>query len=229
MKNKFKKVSTVVKNNVTNIFIDGNPLKSIGDNFFDFKNNELANFLKDKITKIKNGSNIKNILFYQVLSLAVDKINNNKIEYIDKICKYSDTDLICYRADGPDDLCKLQEDMWDPVLEKLEKLNIKFNTFQGIIPQAQPTESIEILKNKISEFNNFQISCLLKLTQMTGSVLLSYSFIKGFINEKCMFECSLLDENWQAKKWGLLEDVNEKQKNEFLIIKDFNRLLEILG
>ena len=229
MKNKFKKVSTVVKNNVTNIFIDGNPLKSIGDNFFNFKNNELANFLKDKITKIKNGSNIKNILFYQVLSLAVDKIKNNKIEYIDKICKYSDTDLICYRADGPDDLCKLQEDMWDPVLEKLEKLNIKFNTFQGVIPQAQPTESIEILKNKILDLNNFQISCLLKLTQMTGSVLLSYSFIKGFINEKCMFECSLLDESWQAKKWGLLEDVNEKQKNEFLIIKDFNRLFKILG
>ena len=29
-----------------------------------------------------------------------------------------------------------------------------------------------------------------------------------------MFECSFLDENWQAKKWGLLEDVKKKQKKE---------------
>ena len=67
------------------------------------------------------------------------------------------------------------------------------------------------------------------LSNTSHTDFLIFSLIKGFINEKCVFECTLLDENWQAKKWGLLEDVNEKQKNEFLIIKEFNRLFKILG
>ena len=225
---KIKKLSIVEKNNISNVFVDDKPLKSIGGNFFDLKSNKLANFLKDEITISKKISDIKNLIFYQVFSLAIDKIKDNKIEYVEKICEYSDTDLICYRAEAPHDLCKLQEEIWDPVLDKLKKINIKFNKFTGIIPKSQPRQSTEILKKKIIDLNNLQISCLFKLTQMTGSVLLSYSFVKGLINEKNMFECSFLDENWQAKKWGLLEDVQEKQKNDFLIIKKFNRLLNIL-
>ena len=145
---KIKKLSIVEKNNISNVFIDDKPLKSIGGNFFDLNSNKLANFLKDEISISKTISDIKNLIFYQVFSLAIDKIKDNKIEYVEKICEYSDTDLICYRAEAPHDLCKLQEEIWDPVLDKLKKINIKFNKFTGIIPKSQPRQSTEILKKK---------------------------------------------------------------------------------
>ena len=42
-------------------------------------------------------------------------------KYSNEILNFSDTDLICYRAEEPNDLVQWQSKNWDPILLKVEK------------------------------------------------------------------------------------------------------------
>ena len=120
--------------------------------------------------------NDSDILFYfNILSLGIDKVKKNKNKFLEDIFKYINTDLICYRAEKPEDLVNLQNKYWDPVLKRLSFLDLKFKTFYGIMPQEQLKSTIKKFKNKLNKLNEIEIVCLLKLTQSIGSVLLSYS------------------------------------------------------
>ena len=70
------------------------------------------------------------MIFYGILSTFIDKICGNRKLYIDDILDFIDTDLICYRAEKPNDLVQWQSKNWDPILLKVENyINNKINVF----------------------------------------------------------------------------------------------------
>ena len=119
--------------------------------------------------------------------------------------------------------------MWNPILDRLYEEKLEFNKFVGVMPQSQPRRSILKLKNKFKEFDEFEISSFLKLTQITGSILLAYSLFKKYFNEKYIFDCSVLDEKWQLQQWGEMEEIEKKHKVDFLKIKKIKTLFNALG
>ena len=56
------------------------------------------------------------LVFFGIFSTAIDRIINDRALYINAIMKFVDTDLICYRANKPDELVELQNKHWDPIL-----------------------------------------------------------------------------------------------------------------
>ena len=228
MKKKCSKVSIHLNKNFYNISLDKQFLKSPENNVFEFNSLTLAKLMKTEIEECKNGYNLNKLLLFNIFSLAVDKIQKDKKKYINEMCKYAFTDLICYRANEPDELVKLQKTLWDPILNILGKMNLKFKIFYGIIPRDQSKASIENLRKELNYLNDIEISCIFKITQISSSILLSYSLYKKIIDEKSFFQCVFLDEIWQSKKWGIIEEEEEKRKNSFLVFKKINILLDQL-
>ncbi len=65
--------------------------------------------------------NTENMIFYGLISTAIDKINNDKVSYIENVLGFINTDLICYRADGPNELVDLQNSSWNPINSFIKK------------------------------------------------------------------------------------------------------------
>ena len=212
----------------SNIYLDDKPLLSIEKKKLEFKNKKIALLLKEEIESSRKNKNFNKLFYFNILSFGIDKVKNNKTKYLNEIFKYIDTDLICYRAEKPDDLFKLQIKMWNPVLDRLAKENLKFNKFYGVMPRSQPKSSVVELKKKFNKFKEFEISSFLKLTKITGSILLSYSLLKEYFSEKYVFDCSVLDEKWQSKQWGELEEMKKKHKEEFFKIKKIKLLFNAM-
>ena len=61
----------------------------------------------------------------------------------DEIEKYLGSDLLFYRADGPDGLVERQRRHWDPVVEwAREALGARFVLVEGVMHVAQPAAAI---------------------------------------------------------------------------------------
>ena len=229
MNKQWSSISVITKKKISTIYLDNKPLLSIEKNKIQLKNKKIANILKNEIEYSEKKIDLKKLFYFNIISFGIDKIKTNKSKYLQEIYKYINTDLICYRADKPNDLVNFQDKMWNPILDRLYEENLKFNKFVGVMPQSQPRTSILKLKNKFKEFDEFEISSFLKLTQITGSILLAYSLFKKYFNEKYIFDCSVLDEKWQSQQWGEMEEIEKKHKVDFLKIKKIKTLFNALG
>ena len=157
--------------------------------------------------------NTETMIFYSLISTSLDKIIDNRNLYIDDILDYIDTDLICYRAENPKELVELQKNKWDPIILLIEKyISTKVQIFQGILPKKQHANVHSKLNNLINQFNIFEISALHRITNITGSILLSLCVLKKDISANDVFELSFLDELWQEKNWGFDKETSQKRK-----------------
>jgi len=171
--------------------------------------------------------NIDDLVFYGVLSTAIDKVNLEKDAYVNDIIDFIDTDLICYRAESPNDLIALQNKSWNPILLLIEKyIDVKIKVFKGVMPSNQDQKVHTEIKKLISNLSDVQISVLHRITNLIGSIFLSLCILKKDLLKEDAFECSFLDELWQAKNWGHEEDASIKRNK---IRLELNRLIHFVN
>ena len=211
---------------IFNLFIKNKEVKTPEQVSFNFKDKTLPNLILEEIKKFKL-KNLNQSIYYNIFSLAKDKVLINKQKYIEEVMKYINTDLICYWENKPDDLYALQLDNWNSQLKKLKKEKLNFDYTFNILPIKQKKTSIELLKNKLIQLDDMILSCLLILTKTTSSLLLSYLFITDRIEPIDLYKNTYLHEIWQSKKWGIVQEEKEKRESDLLTFKKIYKLIKI--
>ena len=211
---------------VFNLFINNKEIKTPEKVSFNFKEKIFPNLILKEIKKFKL-KNLNQSTYYNIFSLAKDKIQVDKQKYIEEVLKYINTDLICYWENKPDDLYTLQLDNWNSQLIKLKKEELNFDYTFNITPIKQNKSSIVLLKKKLIQLDDIILSCLLIITKITSSVLLSYLFITNRIKPIDLYNNTYLHEIWQSKKWGIVEEEKEKRENDVIIFKKIYKLIKI--
>ena len=70
---------------------------------------------------------------------VIDGVRGREAEVRADIAKYAGSDLLCYRAEGPEELVRRQAELWDPILAwSRQALGARFPVAAGIMPVAQP-------------------------------------------------------------------------------------------
>ena len=214
------------ENGFYNLFINNKEIKTPEKVSFNFKEKIFPNLILKEIKKFKL-KNLNQSTYYNIFSLAKDKIQVDKQKYIEEVLKYINTDLICYWEDKPDDLFTLQLDNWNSQLKKLKKEELNFDYTFNITPIKQNKSSIVLLKKKLIQLDDIILSCLLIITKITSSVLLSYLFITNRIKPIDLYKNTYLHEIWQSNKWGTVEEEKEKRASDLLTFKKIYKLIKI--
>ena len=170
--------------------------------------------------------NTENMVFYGLISTAIDKISNDKVSYIENVLGFINTDLICYRADKPNELIDLQNSSWNPIISFIKKyIDVELKFFIGVMPSKQSLEIFNRLKTLINSFSDIEISALHRMTNLTGSIFISICILKGDVLKNEAFELSFLDELYQAKNWGVEQESLDKRDK---IAKELNRIISFV-
>lgn len=214
------------ENGFYNLFINNKEIKTPEKVSFNFKKKIFPNLILKEIKKFKL-KNLNQSIYYNIFSLAKDKIQVDKQKYIEEVLKYINTDLICYWENKPDDLYALQLDNWNSQLKKLKKEELNFDYTFNITPIKQNKSSIVLLKKKLIQLDDIILSCLLIITKITSSVLLSYLFITNRIKPIDLYKNTYLHEIWQSNKWGIVEEEKEKRESDLLTFKKIYKLIKI--
>jgi chaperone required for assembly of F1-ATPase len=215
------------ENNTFQLLLDKNFLKTPLQNKLIFLNYDSAYETSLEWDVDEDILNTDDMISYGIYSTAIDRISNDRQLFINEITEFIDTDMICYRADKPVELCQLQNLKWDPILLTIKGyIDIKIGVFQGIIPKKQNTQVHKKIKKIINQFSDLEISILYRLTHITGSIFISLSLLKGDFLKKNLFETCFLDEIWQAEQWGQEEESTLKRER---IYKELNKLVTLIG
>ena len=142
MKKNWKTVQVKEKSfNSYEILLDNNILRTPLKNELIISNAKIAEEICKEWNQDIKFLNTDDMVFYGIISTSIDKIFDNRKQYIDDVLGFVDTDLICYRADKPVDLVQWQSKNWDPIILKVEKyINNKINISEGIMPLRQDKE-----------------------------------------------------------------------------------------
>lgn len=165
----------------------------------------------------------------QLAATAVDRVAGRRDDVIAEIVRYAETDLTCYRAEGPDELVARQAQAWQPELDWFaEALGVQMEVTCGIMPVAQPEEVYAAVTDFLKPLSHWHLSALHSLTAALGSVVLSLSVLKGRLDGGTAFDHSRLDELYQIELWGEDSEAKEKRQAVRDDVKTAERFFELI-
>jgi chaperone required for assembly of F1-ATPase len=116
---------------------------------------------------------------------------------------YAESDLLCYRAEAPDDLIVRQGEVWDPLLDWAQRrYDVTFAITTGIVHIPQPAETLKRLHVAVVALDAFTRTALQPMITIGGSLIVALALLEDAIAPPAAFAATHLDELWQAEKWG---------------------------
>lgn len=165
----------------------------------------------------------------RIVNSAIDGVAPRRAEVADDVVKYSGSDLLCYRADGPAELIALQAKHWDPVLDWAARdLGARFALAQGIMPVEQPEAARAAVAKAVEPFDPLRLAALHVMTTLTGSALLALAHALGRIDAETAWAAAHVDEDWQIAKWGEDAEAKERRTRRKADMMAASRLLSLL-
>lgn len=138
---------------------------------------------------------------------AIDKVAVQFDEVLRLLAAYGDSDLLCYRAEGPAELVGRQTLHWDPLLGwAAEALAAPLAVTVGVVHVAQPGPSLARLTEALRGLTPFELAAVHDLIAISGSLVLALAVTRGQISVAQAWTMSRIDESWQNEQWGVDED-----------------------
>lgn len=139
----------------------------------------------------------------RIANTAIDHLATRMAEVAAVVAAYGETDLLCHRAEAPAALAARQAEGWDPWLRWAEAdLGAALRIGAGVLPIAQPKESLARLRARIAGFSAFELAPFHDLVAISGSLVLALAVLEGRLSPARAFALSRIDEHWQADQWG---------------------------
>jgi chaperone required for assembly of F1-ATPase len=119
-----------------------------------------------------------------------------------EIERYLGSDLVLYRAEGPQGLVARQAQIWDPLVDWAgETLGARFVLAQGITFVAQPAAALAAASAAIPR-DPWRLGALNAITTLTGSAVIALAVLAGRIAAAEAWAAAHVDEDWNMDSWG---------------------------
>ncbi|NNM72279.1 ATP12 family chaperone protein [Enterovirga aerilata] len=130
------------------------------------------------------------------------------------LVRYAGSDLVVYRASGPDRLVAEQAAAWDPVHAFVrDSLSAHFVLSEGVMFVEQPAEAVAAVREEIArETSPFALAALHVMTTLTGSVLIALMHAAGRLPAEEAWRAAHVDEFFQESRWGEDHEASERRK-----------------
>ena len=139
----------------------------------------------------------------RLLNSAIDGVMHTMAETRADILGYAGSDLLCYRADEPEELVERQARAFDPVLDWAASLGARFNQTAGVMHVAQPHAALAAIGAALDGYNDpVALAALSVMTTLTGSALLALAVARGFLSAGAAWQAAHVDQDFQAESWG---------------------------
>jgi chaperone required for assembly of F1-ATPase len=138
----------------------------------------------------------------RLANTIIDAVTVAQAEVAADIAKYLASDLLFYRAEGPERLVARERALWDPVLAWARDAHAaRFLLSQGVMFVAQPDVSVAAMRQLIPE-DLWRLGAAHVITTLTGSALLALALSEQAISAEEAWSAAHVDEDWNQDLWG---------------------------
>lgn len=208
--------------------LDGRPVRTPSKSPLTLPTRALAEALAAEFAAQGEKIDPRTMPMTRTANSAIDKVVPQQAEVVAHLAGYGETDLLCYRADGPDELVRRQAEAWDPWLDWLDSShNARLVTVQGVIPVDQDPAALAKLRAEVLKLTVFELAAFHDLVSLPGSLVLALAVTKGHANPAEIWETSRIDECWQIEQWGEDEEAERVNALKKLAFSDSAQFFEL--
>jgi chaperone required for assembly of F1-ATPase len=161
---------------------------------------------------------------------AIDGVALHAADVAAEIVQFAGSDLLCYRAEAPEELIALQAAAWDPILDWARtELGAVFRLAKGIVPVVQRKEALEKVAAAVAQFDAMALTALHVMTTLLGSAVLALAHAKGRISADEAWAAAHADEDFQISKWGVDLEAAERRAARLREFQAASRFLDLQG
>lgn len=217
----YKEVSLLEQDGGFAVALDGRIAKTVGRHPL-IAPKKLAEALREEWDAQTDTVRMETMPLTRLHGFVLDAGEQGKAEFTDTICQYAGSDLLCYRAEEPK-LAERQSQVFDPFLSRAKEEGLTFAVTAGIIPVAQPAETIEVMRERLGGMELSELYPRKLLTEILGSAVLA---LYADRDPGSAFAAARLDEAFQAEKWGIDGEAKEREN---ALRRDFDDVLSYLA
>jgi chaperone required for assembly of F1-ATPase len=134
---------------------------------------------------------------------AQQRIAPDPAPTVDAIARYAETDLLCYRAEQPEQLVARQAREWQPWLDwAAQTYNAPLRVGTGITFVRQHRGSVAALRDAVAALDFAALTALGIAVPALGSLVLGLALAEGRLDAAGAHALGALDELFQAEVWG---------------------------
>jgi chaperone required for assembly of F1-ATPase len=139
----------------------------------------------------------------RIVNAAIDRVAGEIAAVRADVVKYAGTDLICYRAEGPQSLVDTQEAAWSPIIGwARQALGARFILAAGIVHVKQNASALTAIDHVLRPLDALSLAALHTVTTLTGSVVIALALHRGQLSVEEAWVAAHIDEDWQMAQWG---------------------------
>jgi chaperone required for assembly of F1-ATPase len=202
------------------IVLDGKPVRTPARNPLALRTRALAEAVAAEWQAQGKEIDPDTMPLTRLANTALDGVASDMQAVAEDVLRYAGTDLLCYRAGGPERLVARQSEMWDPLIDwAASSLGARFVLAEGVMHVPQPREAIAAFGVHVAGFTDpLALAALHVATSLSGSALIAMAVAKGEISAEEAWAAAHVDEDWNEELWG--EDY-EATKRRRLRFRDF--------
>lgn len=185
------------------VLLDGKTLRSPAKRHFVLPTETLAAAIAEEWQSQAEKIDPHSMPLMQFAATAIDRLADDRSSLIEEIAGYGHSDLICYRAEGPEALVRRQGERWQPLIAWVaERYDIALNITAGIVAVEQPAHTLATFRRVLEACDLYALTALAAVTGSAGSLVIALALAEGRLSADEAADAALLDELFQAEKWG---------------------------
>lgn len=212
------------------ILLDGRPVRTPARHLLLLPSKALALAVAEEWAAQGDDIDPRSMPMTGLANAAIDRVAPDVEGFLAPLVEYSETDLLCYRADSQPELAQLQATEWDPALDwAARRFGVVFTVAHGIMHRPQPEATIKALSDGLRDLDPFRLAAMNPLVTISGSLVLALAIVDQSMDAEAAFAKAHLDELWQAELWGEDEfaiKAREARRADFMAVARFIDLLD---
>ncbi|MCQ4158495.1 chaperone, ATP12 [Roseomonas sp. GC11] len=189
------------------VLLDGRPLRLPGSGPLHLPRLSLAEAVAAEWQAAggqKGGAmSMEQVPLTRVVATALERIAPDPQASVEALLKYGETDMLCYRSADEPRLAGRQAQGWQPLLDWAAlELDAPLRCTTGIMPVAQPTDSLAALRRALSALGPLELAAMGVAIPALGSLVLGLALARGRLDAATACHLAFLDEAFQQEFWG---------------------------
>ncbi|MEP9377854.1 ATP12 family protein [Aquabacter sp. CN5-332] len=211
------------------VLLDGRPVRTPARALLAVPSRALAEALAEEWAAQKDEIDPFSMPLTRLVNVALDGVAADPEASAEEIVRYAGTDLLCYRAEGPDRLVTRQGEHWDPVLDWFRTAHgARFMLSAGIRHVEQPAETLARIAALVPR-DPLRLAAAASLTTLMGSALLALALVHGRLSADEAWAAAHVDEDWNREQWGEDELATARRVAREAEMQAAVRLLRLVG
>lgn len=225
----YKEAAIREKDGSWQVTLDGRPIRTPARHVLTVQAEALAEAIAAEWAAQGNEILPETMPLTKLANSAIDGVAGHEAQVREDILTYAASDLLFYRAEGPEGLIRRQAEVWDPVIAwARNRFGAEFRITTGVMPVNQPPETAEKLRPALEGHSPMLLAALHSITTLTGSALLTLAHLGGRLSVEEVWAAAHIDEDWQISKWGENAEAAKRRAQRLVEMQAASRIVSIL-